>query len=73
MMTATNEKTAAQMPAIASVPPKLWMKNGNVERLMMWFVKTQRFTRMIRTRSFVHSFGCVSWVAFFCAANPHSC
>jgi len=54
-MTAMSEKEAAHMPATASVPPRLWMKNGNVERLMMWFVNTQRFTRMIRTRSRVQS------------------
>ena len=54
-MTAMNEKTAAQMPATASVPPRLWMKNGKVARLMMWFVNTQRFTRMMRTRSRVQS------------------
>ena len=57
-MTATRQKKAAHMPARASVPPRLFMKNGNVERLMMWFVNTQRFTRMMSTRSRVHSLHC---------------
>jgi len=41
MTDAMSEKEAAHMPATALVPPRLWMKNGNVERLMMWFVNTQ--------------------------------
>lgn len=40
LITETKEKAAAQMPAIVSLPPRLWIKNGKVGRLMMWLVKT---------------------------------
>ena len=40
LITETKEKAAAQMPAIASLPPRLWIKNGKVGRLIMWLVKT---------------------------------